>query len=53
MDKKVEDEIFNVVVRAFASSPVPTRPEKIINDLSRSLSQYNYLGLNSLSFQKA
>lgn len=53
MDKKVEDEIFNVVIRALAISPIPERPEKIMNDLARSMNQYNYIGLNSFNYKKA
>jgi len=50
LDKKVEDELFNVKIRILAASPLPQRPEKIIEDLTRSLYQYNYIGLNSFEF---
>lgn len=53
IDKKVEDEWFDVVVRALAVSHLPQRADKIINDLSRSFSQYNYIWLNSFVFLKA
>ena len=33
-----------------ATSPLSTRPDKMIEDLTRSLYQYNYIGLNSFSF---
>jgi hypothetical protein len=36
-----------------ATSPHPERPEKITEDLARSLYQYNYVGLNSFVFKKA
>jgi len=35
LDKKVEDELFSVKIRALATSESPDRPEKIINDLAR------------------
>mgnify|MGYP000297032890 CR=1 FL=1 len=52
IDKKLEDELFSVKITALALSPLPDRPEKIINDLGRSLNQYNYVGLNSLQYKK-
>lgn len=53
LDKKTEDEIFSIKVRALVTSPEPNRPEKIIDDLARSFSQYNYIGLNAFKFKKS
>ena len=53
LDKKVEDEIFAIKIRALVTSPEVQRPEKIIDDLARSFSQYNYIGLNAFKFKKA
>jgi hypothetical protein len=46
LDKKAEDEVYKVLIKVIATSPVTSRPEKMVNDVSRSLSQYNYTGLN-------
>jgi len=53
IEKKAEDEGFSVVLKTMAISPDPKRPEKMINDLKRSLNQYNYIGLNSLVYLPA
>ncbi len=53
MDKKTEDELFDVHMRALAISPQEHRIDIILNDLARSLSQYNYVGLNSIKRSKA
>ncbi len=53
LDKKTEDEIFAVKIRALVTSPDPKRPERIIEDLARGFSQYSYIGLNALKFKKA
>ncbi len=53
MDKKVEDEMFLVKIRALVTSADPERPEKIINDLARSFTQYSYSGLNKFHFRKS
>ena len=53
LDKKAEDEIFSVKIRALVTSPDPKRPERIIEDLARGFSQYSYIGLNALKFKKA
>lgn len=42
IDRKFDDELFSVKIRAFATSPDKSRPEKIINDLARGFNQYNY-----------
>ena len=52
LDKKVEDELFSVKIRALATSEAPDRPEKIINDLARWFNQYAYVGLNNFHFKK-
>ncbi len=50
IEKKAEDEWFVVVLRWIALSPDKNRPDKMINDLTRSLNQYNYIWLNSLAY---
>lgn len=52
IDRKFDDELFSVKIRAFATSPDKSRPEKIINDLARGFNQYNYSWLNSFRFSK-
>lgn len=52
LDKKVEDELFTVKIRAFATSESPDRPEKIINDLARWFNQYAYVWLNNFHFKR-
>lgn len=52
-DKKMDDELFRVKIRTLATSPDPQRPKKIITDISRLFNQYNYIGLNTLKFNKA
>jgi len=51
LDKKLNDEIFHVKIRAFATSPDPHRPKKIIDDLAKSFFQYTYTGLNWFKFK--
>ncbi len=53
LDKKAEDELFEVKIRILSTSPQSERPDKITEDLARSLYQYNYIWLNSLSFKKS
>ena len=53
LDKKTEDEIFRVKIRTLVTSPDPRRPEKVVDDLARSFSQYNYIGLNAFKFKKS
>ncbi len=53
LDKKTEDEIFSVKIRALVTSPDPKRPERIIEDLARWFSQYSYIGLNTFKFKKS
>ena len=52
-DKKMDDELFHIKIKAFATSPDPQKPKKIIEDLNRLFNQYNYMGLNTLKFSKA
>lgn len=52
LDKKSEDELFDIHMRAIAISPHEHRIDIILNDLSRSLSQYNYVWLNSIKWSK-
>lgn len=52
LDKKAEDEIFSIKIRALVTSPDPKRPERIIEDLARWFSQYSYIGLNAFKFKK-
>ena len=52
-DKKTDDELFKVKIKVLATSPDKSRPKKIIDDVVRMCSQYNYLWLNTLKFVKA
>ena len=52
-DKKMDDELFKVKIKAIATSTEKSRPKKILDDLSRLCNQYNYLWLNTLKFVKA
>ncbi|MCR5412430.1 MAG: ATP-binding protein [Patescibacteria group bacterium] len=51
-EKKMDDELFHVKIRALAVSPEKNNPNKIISDLTRLFNQYNYMGLNSFKFEK-
>jgi len=42
-DKKMDDELFRVKIKAIATSPDKSRPSKMLGDLSRLCNQYNYL----------
>jgi hypothetical protein len=42
-DKKMEDELFKVKIKAIATSPDKARPKKMLDDLARLCNQYNYL----------
>jgi hypothetical protein len=53
LDKKLDDEIFSIKIRALVTSPQAERPKKILDDLSRSFSQYSYIGLNAFKFRRA
>jgi len=50
IDKKTDEELFNVKIKAFASSPERERPKQMLTDLAGSLSQYYYSGLNYFKF---
>ena len=50
MEAKVQDEWFNVVFKVFANSPKEDRPKKLVQDLVRSMSQYNYIWMNQFIF---
>lgn len=50
LDKKVEDELFEVKIRIFATSPEAHRPSKIISDMVRSFHQYSNIGLNNFVY---
>lgn len=52
IDKKIEDELYSVKIRAIVTSPEANRPSKIIEDLSRAFNEYNYVWLNSFKFKK-
>lgn len=52
-DKKMDDELFKVKIKAIATSTEKSRPKRILDDLSRLCNQYNYLWLNTLKFVKA
>ena len=53
LDKKVEDELFEVKIRLLATSPDKGRVDVLLQDLSRSFQQYNYVGLNGFNFKKS
>jgi len=52
-DKKMDDELFSVKLRTFATSTNPDRPRKIVDDISRLFNQYNYIWLNTIKFKKS
>lgn len=52
-EKKMDDEMFHVKIRALAISPDKNNTKKMISDLTRLFNQYNYMGLNSFKFEKA
>ena len=51
-DKKMDDELFKVKIKAIATSTDKSRPKKMLDDLARLCNQYNYLWLNTLKFEK-
>lgn len=51
IDKKFDDELFDVQIRLFAASPSYQRSELIIQDMIRLFGQYTYSGLNSFKFK--
>lgn len=52
LDKKVEDEMFDVRLKVLCVSPVESRVENIVDDFVKGMNQYNYVGLNSFVFKK-
>jgi hypothetical protein len=42
-DKKMDDELFKVKIKAIATSVDKNRPKKMLDDLARLCNQYNYL----------
>jgi hypothetical protein len=42
-DKKMDDELFKVKIKAIATSPDKDRPKKMLDDIARLCNQYNYL----------
>ncbi len=52
LDKKIEDELFEVRIRTLATSPQAHRPKKIISDLTKSFNQYNNIWLQSFVFKE-
>ena len=53
LDKKAEDELFDVKIRVLATSSSSHRPQQIVDEVARSFFQYNYPGLNKFAFKKA
>jgi len=53
LDKKAEDDLFDVKIKTFATSPDSERPEKLVGDLVSAFAQYYYPGLNAFKFEKA
>jgi energy-coupling factor transporter ATP-binding protein EcfA2 len=51
-DKKLDDELFQVKIRALVISPEEMRVNKILDDLARSFNQYNYAWLNAMKFEQ-
>jgi len=49
LEKKWEDELFQVNIRILATSPQNHRPKSMIQDITRTLNQYNYSWFNSLT----
>ena len=50
-DKKIDDELYDTCIRLIAISPDHDRPSKMLTDVSRTLSQYTYVWLNSFTFK--
>ncbi len=50
MEAKIQDEWFNVVLKVFANSPKYSRSKRLVEDLIRSMSQYNYIWMNQFIF---
>ncbi len=52
IDKKIDEELFAVQIRVLATSSSPSRPDVMIDDITRSFAQYTYNGLNNLKLKK-
>lgn len=52
IDKKIEDELFETVIRVVAVSPTQTQADILIQDIARSMAQYTYTGINSFELLK-
>lgn len=52
LDKKAEDELFDVKIKILATSPLSHRPDSLVEDITRSFFQYNYIWLNSFVLKK-
>lgn len=53
LDKKVEDELFDVRIHLYASASTKQRADSMVTDMVRAFQQYNYMGLNGFSYNKA
>jgi hypothetical protein len=51
IDKKFDDELFEVGIKIFASSPSYDRANQVTQDMVRLFGQYSYSGLNSYKFK--
>ena len=51
IEKKFDDELFEVRMKVFASSPSYARAEQIVQDMVRLFGQYTYSGLNQFKFK--
>jgi|GEM_PF-1696108 len=49
LEKKAEDEMFDISMRIYAVSPQPARPKSMVQDITRTLNQYNYSGFNTIT----
>ncbi len=53
MEAKVQDEGFEIVIKVLANALTEERAKRLVGDLVRNMSQYNYIGLNQFIFLKA
>ncbi|HNG96957.1 MAG TPA: TraM recognition domain-containing protein, partial [Candidatus Absconditabacterales bacterium] len=51
IDKKFDDELFDVRIKVFSSSPSYQRAEQTVQDMVRLFGQFTYSGLNSFKFK--
>lgn len=52
MDNKIEDELFETVLRVATVSTTQTKADTLAQDIARSMIQYTYTGLNSFEYIK-